>query len=218
MLSWKEIVQNYIIKHSNKVTKTTRPLRDHFGIGYFPYHRIDNKGKYTVLLDRPDWAERYVSDQIYLMDPYLRHPSVYKSGITRVDSHGSEEYKERTMDAANEVLEMNMGAMLIEKSEDGVEFFGFSANSQTSALEDLYLNHQGLLKSFASHFKNELNPVLYEMEQEASSLITLKGKDFFEEELIHPAISVDTYLSYLQHIGLNEMKNAKKLSSRGCVA
>lgn len=58
MLGWTEIVQNYISKHSTKIKKTTEPLREHFGIGYFTYHRIDAEGKYTVLVDRPDWAEQ----------------------------------------------------------------------------------------------------------------------------------------------------------------
>ena len=30
-------------------------------VSYFTYHRIYTEGKYTVLLDRPDWAEHYVS-------------------------------------------------------------------------------------------------------------------------------------------------------------
>ena len=49
MLGWTEIVQNYINKHSTKVKKTTQPLREHFGIGYFTYHLIDAEGKYTML-------------------------------------------------------------------------------------------------------------------------------------------------------------------------
>src|SRR5579863_6438309 len=160
MLSWQEIVQNYIIKHSNKIRKTTQPLREHFGVGYFTYHRIDNEGKYTVLVDRPDWAEHYVREQIYLKDPYLRHPSVYRSGMSLIDSHGTEEYKEVVMKAGREVLEMDLGAMLIQKGEGCVEFFGFSGNRKKSSLQSLYLNHPQLLKSFAAHFKKELGSIL----------------------------------------------------------
>ncbi len=65
MLTWQTIVQNYIVKYSSQIKKTTQPLRDHFGIDYFTYHRIDSTGKYTVLVDRPDWAEYYVSEKIF---------------------------------------------------------------------------------------------------------------------------------------------------------
>jgi len=155
MLSWKEIVQNYIIKHSSQIRRTTQPLKDRFGIGYFTYHRIDNEGNYTVLVDSPKWAEHYVSEQIFLNDPYLRHPSRYRSGITLVENHDSEEYKEIALKAGKEVLDMDTGAMLIEKKDNCVEFFGFSGNKETSPLQNLYLNHPQLLKSFAIHFKRE---------------------------------------------------------------
>jgi hypothetical protein len=45
MPSWKQIVQDYIVKHSDKIKKTTRPLKDHLGVSYFTYHRIDLDGK-----------------------------------------------------------------------------------------------------------------------------------------------------------------------------
>jgi hypothetical protein len=35
-------------------------------VSYFTYHRIYTEGKYTVLLDRPDWAEHYVSSKVLI--------------------------------------------------------------------------------------------------------------------------------------------------------
>jgi DNA-binding CsgD family transcriptional regulator len=215
MLNWKEIVQKYISKHTNRIRKTTQPLHDHFGIGYFTYHKIDNTGKYTVLVDRPEWAEHYVSEQIYLNDPYLRHPSVYKSGISLIESHGTDEYKEIVLQAGKNVLDMDMGAILIQKNEGSVEFFGFSGNKKNSLLQGLYLNRPQVLKSFANHFKTELKPILTQMEQEAGSLVDLKGKDFFCDELIVPDIDPKMLLAYYRDLGIKvEHSNAKKLSNR----
>jgi DNA-binding CsgD family transcriptional regulator len=215
MLSWKEIVQKYISKHANRIQKTTQPLQDHFGIGYFTYHKIDNSGKYTVLVDRPEWAEHYVSEQIYLNDPYLRHPSVYKSGFSLIESHGTEEYKEIVLKAGKSVLDMDMGAILIQKNKDSVEFFGFSGNKKNSSLQSLYLNRPQVLKSFASHFKTELQPILNKMELEAGSLVDLKGKDFFCDELIVPDIDPTTLLAYYRDLGIKlEPDKVKKLSKR----
>lgn len=215
MLSWEEIVQNYIIKHFNKISKTTLPLRDHFGINYFTYHKIDHAGKYTVLVDRPNWAEHYVSNQIYLNDPYLRHFSVYKSGICLIESNGSEEYKETVREEGKKVLDIDLGVLLIQKNENSVEFFGFAANKATSALERIYLNHPRLLRSFAIHFKKELGHILTGMQSDASSLVTLKGQDFLCKQPICPDITSSTCLAYYRDLGMKyEVEKAEKLTPR----
>ena len=215
MLSWEEIVQNYIIKYANQIRKVTQPLQEHFGIGYFTYHRIDNTGKYTVLVDRPDWAEYYVSEKIFLNDPYLRHPSVYQSGMALIDQHGSKEYKELVLEAGKKVLSMDLGATLIQKNEEYVEFFGFAANKKTSCLENLYLNHPQLLKSFALHFKSQLGGILSQMEDEADSLVNLKGKDFDCKQPICPDIQPTALFAYYKDLGMHaEIQKIQKLSAR----
>ena len=216
MLSWQEIVQNYIIKHSSQIRKTTQPLRDHFGISYFTYHRIDNNGKYTVLVDRPDWAEHYVSEQIFLNDPYLRHPSVYRSGISSIQNHGSEEYKEQVLKAGKKILHMDLTAILIQKKESCVEFFGFAGNRKTSSLENLYLNRSQLLTSFAFHFKRELGFIMTQMEEEAGSLRDLKGEDFICSQPLCPDVASSNLLAYYRDLGRKgrKTKKAEKLSLR----
>lgn len=215
MLNWEEIVQNYIAKHTNQIRKVTQPLRDHFGIEYFTYHEINNSGKYTVLVDRPDWAEYYVSHEIFRNDPYLRHPRVYKSGITLMDNHGSEEYKEMVLQAGKTVLNADMGAILIQKTEDSAQFFGFCGNKKSSAIESLYLNHPQILRSFAMHFKKELGPILRSMQEEAGSLIDLKGEDFVITEPIHPVIVPATLIAYYKDLGMHSaVAQVEKLSAR----
>ncbi|HEY5260212.1 MAG TPA: LuxR C-terminal-related transcriptional regulator [Rhabdochlamydiaceae bacterium] len=215
MLNWEEIVQKYIVKHSDRIKKTTKPLVDHFGIAYFTYHRIDNEGKYTVLVDRPEWAERYVSSKIYLVDPYLRHPSVFESGISLWENHGSEEYRETVMKEAKEILDLDTSVTLIQKHNGCVEFFGFAGKKEDCALESLYLNHRHLLKSFIGHFKREMRPVLTQMEDEAGSLIDLKGLDFFRQEPMCADLPSETLLAYYKDLGMKwELAQIEKLTPR----
>ncbi len=201
MLNWQEIVQDYIIKYSDRIKLTTRPLRDHFQIQYFTYHRIDNAGKYTVLVDRPDWAEHYVEEKFYLEDPYLRHPDFYQSGFCLIEDHGSEEYKKRILKDGKEVCNLDQSVILIQKQRDAVEFFGFSANKADGDLDRLYLNQPWVLKTFAEHFKKELKPILNQMTEEASSLQFLKGSHFESKELIHPDIQPGVLCNYLKDLG-----------------
>lgn len=211
MLTWNEIVQ-YFVKHFGRIGKATRPLHDHFGILYFTYHRIDHTGKYTVLVDRPDWAEHYVSSQIYLNDPYLRHPSNYKSGLCLIDSHGTREYQENLMKSAKNVLNADLGVVLIEKGSQHAEFFGFAANKEQSALQNLFLNHSSLLKSFAAHFKKEMGSLLNQMDEEAGSLSILKGADYHASAPVAPDVAREAKLAYYRDLGL--LGAAEKLSKR----
>jgi LuxR family transcriptional regulator len=215
MLSWKEIVQDYIIKYSNQIKKTTQPLRDHFGISYFTYHQIDNAGKYTVLVDRPDWAEHYVSEKIFLNDPYLRHFKVYGSGLCLMENNGSEEYRKTIVREGKALLNMDMGVILIQKQENLVEFFGFAGDKKTSSLNSLYSNHPQLLHSFAVHFKKEMNAVLTDMAKEANSLLELKGPDFLCSVPIEPKIGSHTRRAFLKDLGLKkEAGQAELLTPR----
>ncbi len=214
MLSWKEIVQNYITKHSDRIQKTTRPLKDHLGVDYFTYHKIDLEGNYTVLVDRPDWAEHYVQNQLYRLDPYLRHPDVYQSGICKVEANGSEEYVDQIMSSGKK-FHLDLCVLLIEKTKTGVEFFGFAGNQATCGIDTLSMNTPQLLKSFATHFRSEMSSLITQMSKEASSLKDLKGADFYTKDTIAPWALSEALLAFLTDLGLQkEVENFRKLSER----
>ncbi len=215
MLGWNEILQKYITKYSNQIQKVTEPLRTSFGISYFTYHHIDHSGKYTVLVDRPDWAEHYIGEKIYLNDPYLRDPKNYNPGLCLVDSQGSKAYKETLMRAGKKVINADIGVILVQQTTEWVEFFGFAGTKETCVLERLYLNDRHLLTSFGVHFKTLLNPILTKMYTEAGSLLDLKGKDFLTFDPVQPTIPSYTRHQYLKAIGMKrELKVANLLSQR----
>mgnify|MGYP000045805055 CR=1 FL=1 len=214
MLNWEEIVQKYITKHSNLIRKTTQPLRDHFGIGYFTYHRIDRAGNYTVLVDRPEWSEHYVSEKIFLNDPYLRNYDVYQSGMCLVQTNGSQKYKKTVTRAGKKILKMDSAVLLIQKKPEYVEFFGFAGND-TGSVEKIYMNDPHILASFANYFKQQTKAILTNMEQESLSLKILKGRDFLCSTPINTKVSNSSLLSYLTDLGMKSLiQQAQKLSVR----
>jgi DNA-binding CsgD family transcriptional regulator len=197
-LNWQEIVQNYITKYSDRIQKVTAPLRERLDVGYFTYHRISGaEGRYTVLVDRPDWAEHYVNARFYLEDPYLRHPDVYRSGCCSIQSNGAEDYRKRILHDGREIFNLDYSVLLIEKNRDFVEFFGFCASRGTSRLEEVALNCPAFLKAFALYFRKELSSVLQRMQEEAGSLIDLKGADFFKKDPIDPTPRMEALLGEL---------------------
>ena len=212
MLNWNEIVQQNIIRNYDKTCKITRPLRDHFGISYFTYHRIDTQGNYNVLLDRPDFAEQYVENQLYKNDPFLKHPSVYEPGLCLWETHCSEDHVKKSLDITKPLFDIDMCVVLIEKSDQAVEFFGFVDNHKNTRFNKLYLNHPHLLKAFANYFKKELNLIIHE--QEPGYLPQIKGNNFFCDIPILPRLEADSNVDFLSDLGLGEYHRRIELLSK----
>jgi LuxR family transcriptional regulator len=211
MSSWREIL-HFLSGHNDEIEKTTRPLRECFGIKYFTYHRIDNNGNYTVLLDRPDWAEHYIEKKFYLQDPYQRHPRFFKSGIHLIDSLKGQDV-EHIIQAGKDLFSMDLGVTIIETGDDGVEFFGFAASRATSTLERIYLEQPSLLREYGVYFKKQMHRVLDRVEP--GYMPDLKGDHFFSGEVLDSGLSITRLHHFLSQIGYAaEVKKAKLLSPR----
>lgn len=213
MHTWQEVVADHIVSNLSEVQKTTDPLHTIFGIDYFTYHRIDRDGRYMVLLDRPDWAEHYVSEKLYLQDPYLQHVDAYTSGLCMVDMNGSETYKQLVMEAGSK-FDMDLGVCLLQKQDDVVEFFGFSASKTRSTLNQLYLSQPNLLVAFAEHFKRQHAKTILKLKANAPFLTELKGQKLSSRPL-NLQLDHDKHLSFLNALGMQSyVKQFNLLSLR----
>lgn len=212
MLDWNEIVHKYITRHSNLIKKTTKPLYDHLGVTYFTYHKIDAKGHYSVLVDRPDWAEHYISKELYLHDPFLCQLENYQSGSYYMDVVISKTYKKLIRKEYRNFFNTNPGLMLIQRKPDFVEFYGFAVDQKDQRFNKLFLNQPGSLYQFCNYFKEELNHVLNEQTVDPIFLTHLKGEAFFQkQELFHNNPPVD----FLTDIGMSKyIQLASRLTLR----
>ena len=164
-------------------------------------------------MNRPDWAERYVEKKLYLSDPYLRHPDRYQSGVCAMLSNGTEEYCSEVLREGKEVMDMGDSLFIIEKTGSHVEFFGFASKTGSRKLSDVSRNRPAYLRAFAGHFKRETKSILQSMEEGASTLLELKGDDFYNNEPIHtdPAKELK---KYLKEIGLGDLVGFAETLSR----
>lgn len=211
-MNWDEIVQNYIVKHADAIKATTKPLSDHFGISYFTYHRIDEAGKYTVLINRPEWAECYVGRKFYELDPFLSHPDCFQPGTSYVEALMPEDFFSEVVEAAVDVLEIDSQIQIIQKQANAVEIFGFGGKSHDRNFQEIYLNHTTLLQRFGEHFKKSHASLLTQMEDEAASLHTLKGSEYLTTHPLHGHLDV---AQFLNDMGLQEqVRLAKLLTAR----
>lgn len=213
-MNWQTIVQDFIQKNTDKIKKATQPLHDHFGVTYFTYHRIDNDGHYTVMVDRPDWAEYYVANELYKMDPFLRCPDNFQTGICCIDEKGTAQIKSLIRKEYQHFFKSTPGMMFIEKQDSYVEFFGFTGSYNSAQLNHLFSHDSFLLKRFIDHFKEELRIPLKEMQLAPNSLPILKGEDYYFNPFPEEKLK-ESHYEFLCKIGLEEeVKWAKILSKR----
>lgn len=214
MVKWEELFQKYMVGCADRMTKVTRPLRNHLGIPFFGYHRIDFEGKYTVLTDRPDWAEFYLENEFYINDPYLKLPSEYSAGVSFFSHFGLQE-KNPMIKAWGKKVQADEGIVLIEKKSKAVEFFIFAGNQQNHDFSKLYLNHLSLLRSFSNYFKKEMKSVLMNQQEEGYRLPISDKLDSTCQNRIDPKIEDRQKEPFLASIGYKaEWNLARSLTQR----
>jgi|GEM_PF-869906 len=214
MLSWQEVVQNYL-RHTDKVKRVTGLLSHYFNITHFQYRRIDCNGQFVVLGNRPDWFEHYVGEQFFTGDPFMKHPKSYRPGFCLTEGNNTEGYG-KIWRANVEIFNIDMVAIYIVKCNGYVEMYGFSSNRQNSCLRDLYLNDHALLKRFASFFRKELDSSILKLVEAPVFLPYLKGNDF-NSVLVNPGIKKDLRRAFLCDLGFNSaVSQFEQLSRREC--
>lgn len=172
-------VERYIKRHHTKMKQICEPLQRCFGINYFTYHSISNEGHWCPFVSRPDWADYYSENQLYLFDPFLLHPRCYQSGVLLWTALLENDANfQGFLKNARDKFAMTHGLIIIEKTAQGCEFFGFTAPPEHQQIYTTYFQDLPLLKEFCKYFKNEADPILRSLNHDPIPLLTLKGEDF----------------------------------------
>lgn len=200
-----KIVENYVnryIKHYHtKMKQICEPLQRFFGINYFTYHSITTDGHWRPFVSRPDWADYFTENQLYLQDPFLCHPHSYQSGtVFWTPYYQQDSNLQGFLKVARDKFSMAHGFCIIERTAEGCEFFGFSAPPEHEQIYSIYLQDLPLLKEFCKYFKEEAAPILKLLEHDPIPLLPLKEHSFeatsspFEQHHLSKAL----FLKYIR--------------------
>lgn len=155
-----------------------------------------------------------MSQKHFVNDPCMEHPSRWKSGFSLIETVSSDLYKNTFLSETKNLFNMNSWIILSEKGSDFVELFGF-VSEKRNCLEDIYLNHSHLLKSFAAHFKKAMHPLICQMQAAAISLSALKDGIFNSNQPNHPMLEKEVLYAYLKDLGMkSKVERATSLSVR----
>lgn len=165
-------------------------------------------------------AEHYVTNELFRQDPFLRHPGNYTKGLFRFDSVDEPDVIRKGKEVHKKLLDSDLMVLWIDKTDEGVEMFGFAGSETKSALPTLLAKDQSLLVSFSKYFREEQQKVLLSMREAKIHLPTLKGDNYFNNVPLPSPLCTQKRTSFLTEIGMGTLvQQAKSLSpqERACL-
>lgn len=212
MFSWNEVLK-LIVNHSDQIQKTTRPLRDHFGISGFFYVRLQSEGC-VILTDRPDWFEYYAANRLYLNDPYLNCLHKMKLGFSFFTDHMPEDWNKR-LSSWEEIFHLSPGLVYLQKQKNSVEFFEFAGHARKKDWNSFFLSNIPMMKSFCLYFKSKVANVISTIQESGIPFSCLANSGSFEYQLFESPATKPNISKFLADIGhKHDVQMADSLSSR----
>lgn len=191
-----ELIKKYTIKHDRSIKKICAPLKDCLGISIFTYYFIEEDGHFGILSNYPEQIEFFYSQKLYLTNPYLKHPHLFRSGHTYDQS-----ISDPKLDIFQQKYQIFNLFLSLQRNINCVEGFLFGNKTQDSKNNINYLNKLDLLNKFSNYFKREAKSLIEQMKKDSYNLKEAKGQSFLKEDCTIPLSSNDPQtLKFLKNI------------------
>lgn len=181
MLNLSELIKNYSLKNSHKLTRLIEPLTQISGIHGFFYYTISAQGLFTFLGTHPVWVEEYYEEHYYLHNPFLCHPSTLHPRIYFPNTARDEHYLEM-LNLRRKKIDADHAMLTVNKTHEGVEAFCFYTSTHNPQIYNFYVNERVLLQTFMEYFKQEMTKELLSMQRNPANLLSAKKELFFPKE------------------------------------
>ncbi len=164
----------------DQMRRFAMPLSDHFGVNHFWYYKISNAGSYAYMGTHASWSEFCFGNQLVNHFPCLRHPKALRSGISLMRAEGNEKFAQ-VQQAAWDRFRIHFILNLFEKSDDGIEAFGFGARFNDPIAEERLLNELPLLRYFIKVFREKHSKLFQILGENQVDLSSHMGTCFYEK-------------------------------------
>lgn len=180
------LIKNYSIKNVKRIRDICSPLRN-FGIEHFTYYYVEEDGAFGTLTNNLDHIDHYYSNGYHLNNPFMSHPSLFRSGIMYCPCTFKEEWQEIVKRRTNR----DHIYLKIESQPGLVEGYCFSDSQFDISKLPNYLPWTNELTKFAHYFKKELADLLKKIRSEGFNMKKCRGEDFFKTPQNIPLVSND---------------------------
>lgn len=155
------MIEQTSIKYDRLIKKLTDPLLQHFGINYFCYQFVSNKGDWFTLGNNPNWLLHSAEHQFFQFDPSLVRPHHYNtSSICFPQNHQNDLFQQTLMTDAIKVFDIDHALALIEPNASGCEYYFFGAPKCHLKVLNIYLSQlTSLRQDYTNHIQAHLQPI-----------------------------------------------------------
>jgi DNA-binding CsgD family transcriptional regulator len=203
------LVRKYTINLNAKIKSICEPLIDCLQIQVFTYYKLDFKGNLRIFSNFPEELDYYFSEKLYAINPYMRHPDLFRKGCVSIYTTPETEFIQKEKDA-HKKFKVSNPFLMLEKNHNSMEGFFFATKGSTEDLAHYYLNHFEELKSFNRYFLREANHLLTKMDQEGYNLQTSLEDKFLEQNPSLPLSHSNPKMAKLQRL-LSPLSHQERL-------
>ncbi|MFI5343265.1 MAG: LuxR C-terminal-related transcriptional regulator [Chlamydiales bacterium] len=190
-------------KFHDKIHRFCQPLINCFGINEFDHCILSNSGKWTGVNLKRAWAEHYFSQSFHLVDPSMRHPNNFQSGVI-FSKEIDDEDTNIILHSAKTKFNVHLNLVLSNKTNTGIEFFIFgTANAYQSV--KLY-NELPMLRLFIKRFKEEFHSLYRDLDDYQVDVASLIGPSF-QKLNIQLFTEQRNHHRFLQEMGIETLAN-----------
>lgn len=185
-----ELIQQYTIKRERAIKKICAPLES-LGFPVFFYFRIEPDGRFGTVSNYPEEIDYYYSEQFYLDNPYLIHPSLIYSGYT---CSTAAPYNTELSDKIFNRFQLFHVFVIFQKFAEAIEGFVFAPQKRSSSEMIQKIEFYSKLRQmhlFSHYFKREAHALIENMMMDNFNLKKEKGDAFFQANTAFPLLHTD---------------------------
>lgn len=204
-----DVTVQYTRKFNNKVKRICSPLFSHLGFNAFLYHYISNDGHATSFGSDIPTFEYYYYNNLYLVNPFVRHPSYFQTSIQLVSDVNDAAYQE-TIKCQSDAYDIAYRVIFFEKLEHGCQGFSFATPKNFTG----YVTDLKLLSRFIEYFKEEAKEVFNVVLDDQRRIDNLLGPRFYTKPESENERKTKSKLEFLKKIGVIESVDEIRLTAR----
>lgn len=188
-----DLVKQFTIKNDRTIKKICTPLLDCFGIHCFSYYFINPDGHFGTICSLPEQLLFYYEQELYLTNPWLRHPKLLRSGYAYIPATPDK----ILLEVSDKKYQVRNMLLILQHQGENLEGFTFvlpTLNPNNCA--DFFLKNLDLFYKFISYFKLEAKLIIENLKQSDYNLKEAKGELFFEDSTTWPLSKQDPNASH----------------------
>lgn len=170
-----DLIKKHSVKNYQKLQRICTPLFDFLQIPIFDYYRIEENGQFGSMTNCPDFLDYYYETRQYLINPYLSHPSFFRSGFTITPVS----FQKRHVESMQNLFGITYLLIILQQKGSCVEAFIFGNKNLDFQSTLNLVSHLDLLMKFGTYFKREASFLIQKMMKDDFNLEKAKGQSFF---------------------------------------